>query len=259
MILRRVIAHFKKQEWTAIFLDFVIVVIGVFVGIQVSNWNAARDDRARTHSFLERIGGDLDADLVNYRDRLDFWAAVSAYGAKGLAYAETGDAKGASQWELLLAYFQASQVAEFYTTKTTFEELKSAGEVGLIADTGLRAALANHYAVSDNPVLSERPPYRAKVRGVVPLAVQTYIWSECYKSDTAARQQLFSCDAPIDDASAGAIVQLIAKDEALMAELRYWMSTMHVAALIGRDRMESAKELRARVDEALGARKNSLP
>jgi hypothetical protein len=39
MILRRVIAHFKKQEWTAIALDFLIVVAGVFVGLQVSNWN----------------------------------------------------------------------------------------------------------------------------------------------------------------------------------------------------------------------------
>ena len=33
MILRRIIAHFRKQEWTAIALDFVIVVVGVFVGL----------------------------------------------------------------------------------------------------------------------------------------------------------------------------------------------------------------------------------
>lgn len=42
MILRRVIAHFRRQEWTAIALDFFIVVFGVYIGIQVSNWNAAR-------------------------------------------------------------------------------------------------------------------------------------------------------------------------------------------------------------------------
>ncbi|VAV98847.1 hypothetical protein MNBD_ALPHA05-849 [hydrothermal vent metagenome] len=39
MILRRVIKHFRNQEWTAIFLDFLI---GVFVGLQVSNWNDRR-------------------------------------------------------------------------------------------------------------------------------------------------------------------------------------------------------------------------
>lgn len=44
MILRRVITHFRKQEWTAIALDFLIVIIGVFIGIQVSNWNAQSGD-----------------------------------------------------------------------------------------------------------------------------------------------------------------------------------------------------------------------
>ena len=35
MILRRVIQHVKKQEWTAIWIDLMIVVVGVFIGIQV--------------------------------------------------------------------------------------------------------------------------------------------------------------------------------------------------------------------------------
>ena len=46
MILRRITEHVKAQNWTAIALDFLIVVVGVFIGIQVSNWNDARQDRA---------------------------------------------------------------------------------------------------------------------------------------------------------------------------------------------------------------------
>lgn len=49
MILRRVITHVREQNWTAIGIDFVIVVTGVFIGIQVSNWNASTATcRART-------------------------------------------------------------------------------------------------------------------------------------------------------------------------------------------------------------------
>ena len=59
MILRRVIAHFRKQEWTAIFLDFVIVVVGVFVGMQVNNWNETRQDRADERLFMSRLHDDL--------------------------------------------------------------------------------------------------------------------------------------------------------------------------------------------------------
>jgi uncharacterized membrane protein len=63
MILRRVIKHFRNQEWTAIFLDFLIVVVGVFVGLQVANWNDAQRVRAQEEKYLERIVVDLRADL----------------------------------------------------------------------------------------------------------------------------------------------------------------------------------------------------
>ena len=68
MILRRVIKHFRQQEWTAIFLDFIIVVVGVFVGLQVSNWNAARVDRADEVIFLNALHQDVvEAERISKR------------------------------------------------------------------------------------------------------------------------------------------------------------------------------------------------
>ena len=37
MLLRRIREHIAAQNWTAVGLDLVIVVVGVFLGIQVSN------------------------------------------------------------------------------------------------------------------------------------------------------------------------------------------------------------------------------
>jgi hypothetical protein len=247
MLLRRVIAHLRKQEWTAIAIDFLIVVIGVFVGLQVNNWNEARVDRARAANYLERLATDLSADLATFEDRMQFWNEVSDYGALSLAYAETGAAGGKSQWALLLAFFQASQVAEFYSTDATYQELKSAGELGLIADTNLREALANYYSLGVNPALTERPAYREHVRGVIPLEIQNYIWTNCYTSDAEGRQRMRDCAAPVSEAEAARIVREIASDAALMRELRYWMSTMHVARLIGRDRINFATSVRSQI------------
>ena len=39
MLFRRVKAHIEKENWFAVFVDFLIVVVGVFIGIQVANWN----------------------------------------------------------------------------------------------------------------------------------------------------------------------------------------------------------------------------
>jgi hypothetical protein len=247
MLLRRVIEHFRKQQWTAIGIDLVITVLGVFIGLQVANWNDARVDRMRAHTYLERIHADLETDLQNYRNRIAFWNVVSNYGRAGLAFAETGDAGGRNQWQLLLAYFQSSQVAEYFTTSATYDELKSAGDLNLIA-LGLRRALSAYYTNAANPVLTERPAYRVHVRGVIPLDVQDYIWSNCYRSTAQQEQELVDCPAPTDETRTAEIVNTIRRDSALMSELRYWMSTMMVAAALGRDRIASAEQLVAAVE-----------
>ena len=49
----------KNQDWTAVFLDFVIVVLGVFMGLQVQNWNEARLQQQTARVYVERIRDDL--------------------------------------------------------------------------------------------------------------------------------------------------------------------------------------------------------
>jgi len=64
MLLRRVIQHFRNQEWTAIGIDLVVVVVGVVIGIQVSNWNAQRLDQRLTQRYLADISSDVRSDLT---------------------------------------------------------------------------------------------------------------------------------------------------------------------------------------------------
>lgn len=64
MILRRVIEHVKTQHWTAIWIDLLIVILGVFIGTQVSNWNSERADRSAERRHLEEIAEDLRADIA---------------------------------------------------------------------------------------------------------------------------------------------------------------------------------------------------
>ena len=41
-MLRHVIAHLRRQDWTAVAIELVVVIVGVFIGVQASNWNAER-------------------------------------------------------------------------------------------------------------------------------------------------------------------------------------------------------------------------
>ena len=66
MILRRLTANVKAQNWTAIAIEFVIVVIGVFIGTQVSNWNQARVERQNTIRLLDQFKGEIRYQTTQY-------------------------------------------------------------------------------------------------------------------------------------------------------------------------------------------------
>lgn len=71
MLLRRVTQHIKSQNWFAVFIDFLIVVVGVFIGIQVSNWNAERVDRKTEQGILFRLSEDVSNLLNMQKQDLD--------------------------------------------------------------------------------------------------------------------------------------------------------------------------------------------
>lgn len=251
MLLRRLTKHVKDQNWFAVALDFIIVVFGVFIGIQLGNWNAGRADDARAITYLERLGSDINTDLLNARRKLEFWSQVSDYGRRGLDYAETGDANGQSDWQLLLAYFQASQLDEFTVTDTTYQEMKSAGELSLIRDETLRETLGNYYALSGNYVLTERPRYREQVRGIIPLRIQSHIWTNCYETDAVGQQTMLDCEASFNAEEVKRVVETLSGDEDLMAQLRYWISTLQIASIISQDSINSAQSASVLIDSAL--------
>ena len=83
MLLRRITQHVKDQNWFAVFIDLVIVVVGVFIGIQVANWNEARNEEARQAEVLASILDDLRADHEILKNGLDM-AAINIHSTNHL-------------------------------------------------------------------------------------------------------------------------------------------------------------------------------
>ena len=68
MILRRITQHVRDQNWTAIAIDFVIVVTGVFLGIQLGNWNAEATVAHEQRATLVQLHNDLAPRLDEWRE-----------------------------------------------------------------------------------------------------------------------------------------------------------------------------------------------
>jgi hypothetical protein len=84
VLLRRVTLHVRDQNWTAVLIDFVIVVIGVFVGLQVQDWNESRKDRLEEQQMLGRLLEETvllidahDQELRQFQFRADVLIGVN--------------------------------------------------------------------------------------------------------------------------------------------------------------------------------------
>ena len=110
MLLRRVIEHVRTQNWFAVLLDFVIVVVGVFLGIQIGNWNEERVFDNQEEMLLV----DLRSEIVESMERSGgYWKSyleqVSEAGARSLAFINSGQPCADDCWDRIIDFFHASQ------------------------------------------------------------------------------------------------------------------------------------------------------
>lgn len=254
MLLRRITEHIKAQNWFAVGIDFIIVVVGVFIGIQVANWNDSRAMNAREIGYLERIHNDLGVDIQNYDYDLTFRQTVEEAGEIALsAKGSLGNAK--EDWHLLRAFFNASQMSGRPNIDTTYAELTSSGEIALITNVDLREGLARYYTVAGtNPALQGQPTYRETVRGMIPADIQRILWRDCYRADGDAFQEFIACEPNVDADIVRHTVERMTSSQRLHDELNFWMSTQHVAAIILKSHRNEAERMRSMISAELGGK-----
>lgn len=70
VILQRVAKSLNRQGWSTALAEILIVVVGIFIGLQVDDWNQARKDRIDEGIFMTSLHDDvLRADELTRRLR----------------------------------------------------------------------------------------------------------------------------------------------------------------------------------------------
>lgn len=157
MLLRRITQHVQDQNWFAVSIDFAIVVLGVFIGIQVANWNDARADRSLRSQYLAQLTEDLQSDISETLEtERQAWARSGAieniFEAAGLEkplsefYFEgevlTSPSYPSFTSDYPFAHNHAiTNLPLFDKTSGTFDAIVSNGHFGLLEDRDLVAQL----------------------------------------------------------------------------------------------------------------------
>jgi hypothetical protein len=177
MILRRIVEHAKTQNWFAVTLDFFIVVIGVFVGIEVANLNQARQDRQEERRYYGQLLVDLRSDLDAFsvaERRADLYDAAAQQVIDRLG---GKDSPKVSPGQMAMAIHKAGWVYIPYVSRGTYNELVSTGNLGLLRNADLKSEIANYYASFDENrqwdglMRDQQSAYWAETAGIVPRSV----------------------------------------------------------------------------------------
>jgi len=180
VILRRLSEHVKAQNWFAVALDFLIVVIGVFVGLQVNNWNDARLERRESAIFTERLRDDLRQEAWSYSFLVGYSGDIEA-NAERVVGALTGETE-LSDEALLISAYRATQFSRRLHQRSTFEELTATGKIGLIRDHRLRETAIRMFStgIFDRMAAAGTgSKYREAFRMTIPNEVQRALRDNC--------------------------------------------------------------------------------
>lgn len=136
MIRRRIGENLKKQHWATIGVDLVIVVLGVFIGMQASNWNQERATDQQSEAFTARLKADLREEDWAYQFLIAYNREVLANANRAVNALE-GKAT-LSDEALLVSAYRATQYKQRARRRSTYDELISTGAIGLIREQTLR-------------------------------------------------------------------------------------------------------------------------
>ena len=70
MLLRSLTKHVKDQNWFAVALDFFIVVVGILLAFQITNWNERREANANLERAEAAILAEVYLNYINLKERV---------------------------------------------------------------------------------------------------------------------------------------------------------------------------------------------
>lgn len=182
-MLRRLVHSARRQDWFAVVVELVVVVLGIFIGMQVTNWSEDRKLARQAHEYRASLATDLAVDESTMRAHEQYFQVIEAYGKVALGHLErpvpvTDPAEAA---RLVTAFMIASSVWEYRQPRPTYEDLKSTGNLPLLGGTALRVRLVNYYTGVDSAAVQWDivTGYRSRLRSIVPAEAQRAVMGEC--------------------------------------------------------------------------------
>ena len=147
MLLRSITKHVREQNWFAVFLDFFIVVAGILIAFQITEWNDERAERVQEREIVLQLISEAQETNVRIDTNAmkDFERLSAAMRAHVALKAESLTEEEAAQLHQDLMVLGPWGEAGYVTA--SLNRLVDAGKLSLLADPKLQLAISKHLSL----------------------------------------------------------------------------------------------------------------
>lgn len=149
MILRRFMKHVSDQNWFAVGLDLLVVITGIFLGMQVTEWNSDRKDRVREKLYLIRLHDDVTSGVLVAQKNLKAREITQQHLSEVLDALKSEERLSHLTDLHCYALFSSHIYSIAVIQLPAAAELTSSGQLSLIQSAELREALSDYSIAKD--------------------------------------------------------------------------------------------------------------
>ena len=150
MILRRLAVAIAEQNWSTVLLEVVVVIVGIYLGLQASEWSQYRDDRRAEIVYLERIATDLETSLSQTAISKEFQIRHAKYGELVIQALRECDLRSDQRDQFASGIYLVAKHNAAAFVQASLQELLSVGRLTIIRNSSLRQMLVEMLQLYDD-------------------------------------------------------------------------------------------------------------
>ncbi|PCJ22484.1 MAG: hypothetical protein COA96_14235 [SAR86 cluster bacterium] len=143
-IIQRISLFLRTGQLHLLFLEFIVVAVGLFFGFQLDRWYEQRQDTQKIEQYVHRLLADIDVDLSVLERVLD--SANYRLRATDMLFDSIDDLTipGKNPTEYMIAFEQSIYRYNLVTQNATYTELVNTGDMALLP-VSIRNGLYEYY------------------------------------------------------------------------------------------------------------------
>ena len=145
MLIKRLARFIGQHDWFSVAAEILVVIVGLMLAFQIDRWWEQRGENVQEREYVARLIADVQSDIPVINSAIELASLRKEMADLLMDVAENPSAATKDPVLFIVAVQQAAFTYSPILAAYTFEDLRSTGNMRLLRDPTIRAALYGYY------------------------------------------------------------------------------------------------------------------